>query len=117
MKDLDGDIQDLDAELEDLDADIDEATSERSYLTRSDPDITPHRLRHEDLAEIHSPITPSTHRPTLEIDALSDLVDAIVRTSRIPETSMDLEEIDLDAEIEDMVDYSYVLTDEDSMEL
>lgn len=65
-------------------------------------------------------------RMTLDIDALSDLVDAMRRNAAegLPESTMDLEELleeeeveDLDAEIEDMDEFQSSFVEEDSMEL
>ena len=85
------------------------------------------QLRNEDLREVRSPATPSMQpRMTLDIDALSDLVDAMQRNAAegLPESTMDLEELleeeevqDLDAEIEDMDEFQSSFVEEDSMEL
>jgi hypothetical protein len=103
-----------------LDADI-EPPSEASYLDMS-PNTstdTPARIREDNLfPTIGTPTTPSNVlRNQADIDALSDLVDAITREHGlgfIMDSAMDMEETeeeeeeeeeeeaDLDAEIEDM---------------
>jgi len=84
------------------------------------------QLRNEDLMEVHSPATPSMQsRATLDIDALSDLVDAMRRTAGegfLLDTTMDFEEeeeeaVDLDADVEDMDEFQSSFLEEDSMEL
>jgi hypothetical protein len=110
--------------MQDLDADIEEAHSERSYLSQSSIEEES-RLRAQ-FMEVHSPATPSMQtRGTLDIDALSGLVDAMRRTAAegLLDTSMDLEELDgdgledLDAEIEDMDEFQTSFVEEGSMEL
>jgi hypothetical protein len=95
-----------------LDADI-EPPSEASYLTMS-PDTTRTIIaRNREVnpfEEFHLPTTPSNMpRAQTDIEALSDLVDAISRGhgGLIMDAIMDLdegmeEEADLDAEVEDM---------------
>ena len=107
---------------QDLDADI-EQPSDASYLTLS-PNTTPTRTT--DVFPIAtSPTTPPTvPRGTHEIEALSDLVDAMTRgRDLVLESHMDLEEEeegrDLDADVEDMDDEELESSflEGDSMEL
>jgi hypothetical protein len=118
---------------QDLDADV-APPSEASYLTRS-PSDTPSaeyavNIRQAAIAfpVASSPTTPSVvPRTTHDIDALTDLADAMERYSRGDislDGRMDLEELDigevddLDADIEDMDDeMESSFVEGDSMEL
>ena len=113
------------ADGQDLDADI-EQPSDASYLSLS-PNTTPTRTT-DVFPMATSPTTPSTvPRGTHEIEALSDLMDAMTRErgDLLLETHMDLEEEeeegrDLDADVEDMDDEEELessFIESDSMEL
>lgn len=111
------DIQDLDAGIE--------QPSDASYMTGS-PQTTPSAVAHgQAFPMASSPRTPSTApRGTHEIEALSDLVDAMAhsRSDIVLDGNMNLaenENEDLDADIEDL-DYEGLessIIEGDSMEL
>jgi hypothetical protein len=115
---LDGDIQDLDADIQDLDSEI-EPASEAAYNMTPGSTARP-RVTHEGaFAMASSPATPSAGpRSTHDIAALTDLVRAMIRTNgnsplealmhlddeELEGEDLGHEELDLDAEIEDMDD-------------